>query len=387
MDTNKLNYRGKYSVINGTEIADVNAREALLELNTSLENIREELQIKNVELSIVKTEDKKDAIKIVIDDNEAQVPLPEASLIESATFDQDTHILTIVLANDKDVEVNLGDLVDTYHGSETETTLTRIENGEVLVDVKNGAIKRNLLSNDVIESLDSDKFTEVENISLNELSNGNYIVTNSEDDPCSLGRNGILRATKIDDTSFTQTWTTSLGEALRVVTKSESENEIIYSGDWYKQTFNIDDYLLKSETPKIETVTETDLDSIFTGGWNESYEKDENCELIEYYKTKDFIPEDIVTLPDGEKYCTYDKDTKNKTYYEDGQANFIVYFKNGYTVDQIAVEGTYGEVTLERENIPGELDRMGNAYSITKVKSDLTIRVTSKEKSATPEVE
>ena len=77
MDTNKLNYRGKYSVINGTEIADVNAREALLELNTSLENIREELQnidgVKNVTLSIVKTEDNKDAIKIVIDDNEAQV--------------------------------------------------------------------------------------------------------------------------------------------------------------------------------------------------------------------------------------------------------------------------------------------------------------------------
>ncbi len=63
MDTNKLNYRGKYSVINGTEIADVNAREAILELNTSLENIREDLQnidgVKNVTLSIVKTEDNK----------------------------------------------------------------------------------------------------------------------------------------------------------------------------------------------------------------------------------------------------------------------------------------------------------------------------------------
>ena len=67
MDTNKLNYRGKYSVINGTEIADVNAREALLELNEELQNID---GVKNVTLSIVKTEDNKDAIKIVIDDNE-----------------------------------------------------------------------------------------------------------------------------------------------------------------------------------------------------------------------------------------------------------------------------------------------------------------------------
>ena len=226
MDTNKLNYRGKYSVINGTEIADVNAREALLELNTSLENIREELQnidgVKNVTLSIVKTEDNKDAIKIVIDDNEAQVTLPEASLIESANFNQETHELTIVLANGNDVTVNLSDLVDTYHGSTTETTKTRILNGEVLVDVKDGAIKRNFLSDEVIRSLDSDKFNKVADISLNLLSNGNYIVTNSEEDPCSLGKNGILRATKIDDTSFTQTWTTSLGEALRVVTMSET---------------------------------------------------------------------------------------------------------------------------------------------------------------------
>ena len=65
MDTDKLNYRGKYSVINGTEIADVNAREAIIELNTSLENIG---GIGNVELSIVKTEDNKDAIRITIDD-------------------------------------------------------------------------------------------------------------------------------------------------------------------------------------------------------------------------------------------------------------------------------------------------------------------------------
>ena len=219
MDTDKLNYRGKYSVINGTEIADVNAREALLELNEELQNID---GVKNVTLSIVKTEDHKDAIKIVIDDNEAQVTLPEASLIESANFNQETHVLTIVLANGEDVTVNLSDLVDTYHGATTETTKTRIVNGDILVDVKDGAIKRNFLSDDVLTSLDSDKFNKVADTSLNVLSNGNYIVTNSEEDPCSLGRNGILRATKINEESFTQTWTTSLGEALRVVTMSET---------------------------------------------------------------------------------------------------------------------------------------------------------------------
>ena len=346
MDTNKLNYTGKYSVINGTEIADVNAREAILDLNTSLENIREDLQhvdgVQNVELSIVKTEDNKDAIRIVIDDNVAEVQLPETSLINGATYDQETNDLIFELANGEDIVVNLTDLVDTY--------------------------------------------TEVENISLNALNNGKYIVTNSLENPCSLGVDGILRATKVNENTFTQTWTTSLGEALRVVTKSGSENEIVYSGDWYKQTFNIDDYLLKSEKPTITTVTETDLDSIFTGGWTVNFVKDDNCKEIVYYKTKDFIAEDMVTLTDGEKYCTYDKDTKKKTYYEDGQANFIVYFKNGYTVDQITVEGTHGEIRLERENIPGELESTGNAYNVTKVKSDLTIRVTSKEKSATPEV-
>ena len=946
MDTNKLNYRGKYSVINGTEIADVNAREAILDLNTSLEN---------VQLSIVKTEGNKDAIRITIDDKFSEVPLPEASLINGASFDQKTHELTIVLANGKNIVVNLGDLVDTYRGAATETTETNIVDGKISVDVKDGSIKRNLLSKEVIESLDSDKFNEVENISLNELNNGNFIVTNSLEDPCSLGIDGILRATKVNENTFTQTWTTSLGEALRVVTMRENgietnltitdelgapttytqpgeiklywghtytvsgtlsghilittptdnanaqinkdttiilngvyiysdvdraidydlhdetlkvnvaagtvntlycdlgnpvnnpdamlyssnnlelggtgylsifsntgahgikadrvkiidsphlyidvqhdavhgkantieykkdsngqptaeifdlklaiemkggyiyvanandvfgtdidtepekngsirvnggtikvanvkenifdckgvknsivegfttiiapeafdwstetiriletvsgvpashttkikdiyyykegsdrylgcvlesttttdssgnlvsseiikhyiresdptteltlsgntikvhgyvnkklvlatpstdvtlfqayidggieyratskklyvkvgtavvnsestknilpyenlssyivskdgeaihsyknlkinndrpifikgktgacsshelilngdfdkylsgmtsatwafmgadpdkvqtagnakgfvymtdlhinhrtdkeygkeegiftyyrnqkgnvlidsltmttsshdtrtrwdiasdapsilyiaavvddnnpkyvvgryidshltngdyvipenKNGINYSGAWYKQTFNIDEYLLKSEQPNITTVTKTDLDSIFTGGWTVTFVMDENCELIEYYKTKDFIAEDIVTLIDGEKYCTYDKDTKKKTYYEDGQANFIVYFKNGYTVNQITVDGTYGEVKLERENTQGELDRTGNAYNVTKVQSNLVINITSKVKSATPGV-
>ena len=143
---------------------------------------------------------------------------------------------------------------------------------------------------------------------------------------------------------------------------------------------------IREELQNITTVTKTDLDSIFTGGWTVTFVMDENCELIEYYKTKDFIAEDIVTLIDGEKYCTYDKDTKKKTYYEDGQANFIVYFKNGYTVNQITVDGTYGEVKLERENTQGELDRTGNAYNVTKVQSNLVINITSKVKSATPGV-
>lgn len=181
MDTDKLNYRGKYSVINGTEIADVNARKALLELNASLENIREELQnidgVKNVTLSIVKTEDNKDAIKIVIDDNVAEVQLPETSLINGATYDQETNNLTISLSNGEDIVVNLTDLVDTY--------------------------------------------TEVDNISLNTLNNGNFIVTNSLENPCSLGVNGILHATKVNENTFKQTWTTSLGEALRIVTMIE----------------------------------------------------------------------------------------------------------------------------------------------------------------------
>lgn len=178
MDTNKLNYTGKYSVINGTEIADVNAREAILDLNTSLENIREDLQhidgVQNVELSIVKTEDNKDAIRIVIDDNVAEVQLPETSLINGASYDQETNDLIFELANGEDIVVNLTDLVDTY--------------------------------------------TEVENISLKALSNGKYIVTNSLENPCSLGVNGILHATKVDENTFKQTWTTSLGEALRIVT-------------------------------------------------------------------------------------------------------------------------------------------------------------------------
>ena len=110
MDTNKLNYRGKYSVINGTEIADVNAREAILDLNTSLENIREELQhvdgVQNVELSIVKTENNKDAVRIVIDNNVAEVQLPETSLINGATYDQETNNLTISLSNEEDIVVN-----------------------------------------------------------------------------------------------------------------------------------------------------------------------------------------------------------------------------------------------------------------------------------------
>ena len=155
MDTNKLNFTGKYSVINGTEIADVNAREAILDLNTSLENIREELQhvdgVQNVELSIVKTEDNKDAIRIVIDDNVAEVQLPETSLTRPTT-QPDTQVIPSITTTNEQQNLTIGDGLEIKDGALTTRKyveanpadtgtedLTKLKVGKTIYNIPSGS--------------------------------------------------------------------------------------------------------------------------------------------------------------------------------------------------------------------------------------------------------
>lgn len=231
MDTSKLNYAGKYSVLNGVELADVNARDAILELNTTVGSIQTALSsitgVTSVEAVVVKDADNKDAIKITVDGKTATVTLPEASLINSATFDDETKVMTIELANGEDIDVDLGELVDTYTGGNTATTETTIVDGEIKVNLKAGGVTRALLSSEVKAELDnladkSEVYVAKSGVSLNTLKEGNYKVTNATENPLSLGTSGILKATKIDEENFKQVWTTALGEALRVLKISQT---------------------------------------------------------------------------------------------------------------------------------------------------------------------
>ena len=113
--------------------------------------------------------------------------------------------------------------------------------------------------------------------------------------------------------------------------------------------------------------TDTKTASPFTASFN----CDEGVESVNVYYTQDYTSADETGVTTA---VARDSDTGNPVVTGDGQINFVVVLKNGYTLDSVTAEGAYKNV---------KDTGVENTYRITKVTGAVTINVTT-EKSATP---
>ncbi len=98
---------------------------------------------------------------------------------------------------------------------------------------------------------------------------------------------------------------------------------------------------------------------------------DEGVESVNVYYTQDYTSADETGATTA---VARDSGTGNPVVTGDGQINFVVVLKNGYTLDSVTAEGAYKNV---------KDTGVENTYRITKVTGAVTINVTT-EKSATP---
>lgn len=113
--------------------------------------------------------------------------------------------------------------------------------------------------------------------------------------------------------------------------------------------------------------TDTKTASPFTANFN----CDEGVESVNVYYTQDYTSADETGVTTA---VARDSGTGNPVVTGDGQINFVVVLKNGYTLDSVTAEGAYKNV---------KDTGVVNTYRITKVTGAVTINVTT-EKSATP---
>lgn len=108
-------------------------------------------------------------------------------------------------------------------------------------------------------------------------------------------------------------------------------------------------------------------------GYTVSFIVDEHT-TVTVYATQ----EDMTSGANGEVSTTAkskDGDTGVITS-NDGQVNFVLSFSEGYEIDTISVDGSYNKVKGSGDTL------VENGYRITKVASDLTVTITTKEKDA-----
>ncbi len=113
--------------------------------------------------------------------------------------------------------------------------------------------------------------------------------------------------------------------------------------------------------------TDTKTASPFTA----NFACDEGVESVNVYYTQDYTSADETGVT---TVVARDSGTGNPVVTGDGQINFVVVLKNGYTLDSVTAEGAYKNV---------KDTGVENTYRITKVTGAVTINVTT-EKSATP---
>lgn len=113
--------------------------------------------------------------------------------------------------------------------------------------------------------------------------------------------------------------------------------------------------------------TDTKTASPFTA----NFVCDEGVESVNVYYTQDYTSADETGVTTA---VARDSGTGNPVVTGDGQVNFVVVLKNGYTLDSVTAEGAYKNV---------KDTGVENTYRITKVTGAVTINVTT-EKSATP---
>ncbi len=113
--------------------------------------------------------------------------------------------------------------------------------------------------------------------------------------------------------------------------------------------------------------TDTKTASPFTA----NFACDEGVQSVNVYYTQDYTSADETGVTTA---VARDSGTGNPVVTGDGQINFVVVLKNGYTLDSVTAEGAYKNV---------KDTGVENTYRITKVTGAVTINVTT-EKSATP---
>lgn len=113
--------------------------------------------------------------------------------------------------------------------------------------------------------------------------------------------------------------------------------------------------------------TDTKTASPFTA----NFVCDEGVESVNVYYTQDYTSADETGATTA---VARDSGTGNPVVTGDGQINFVVVLKNGYTLDSVTAEGAYKNV---------KDTGVENTYRITKVTGAVTINVTT-EKSAKP---
>ena len=113
--------------------------------------------------------------------------------------------------------------------------------------------------------------------------------------------------------------------------------------------------------------TDTKTASPFTA----NFVCDEGVQSVNVYYTQDYTSADETGVTTA---VARDSSTGNPVVTGDGQINFVVVLKNGYTLDSVTAEGAYKNV---------KDTGVENTYRITKVTGAVTINVTI-EKSATP---
>ncbi len=113
--------------------------------------------------------------------------------------------------------------------------------------------------------------------------------------------------------------------------------------------------------------TDTKTASPFTA----NFACDEGVQSVNVYYTQDYTSADETGATTA---VARDSGTGNPVVTGDGQINFVVVLKNGYTLDSVTAEGAYKNV---------KDTGVENTYRITKVTGAVTINVTT-EKSATP---
>ena len=113
--------------------------------------------------------------------------------------------------------------------------------------------------------------------------------------------------------------------------------------------------------------TDTKTASPFTA----NFACDEGVQSVNVYYTQDYTSADETGVTTA---VARDSGTGNPVVTGDGQINFVVVLKNGYTLNSVTAEGAYKNV---------KDTGVENTYRITKVTGAVTINVTT-EKSATP---
>jgi len=130
--------------------------------------------------------------------------------------------------------------------------------------------------------------------------------------------------------------------------------------------------ITKIESDLTITITSKaeDAEEDFTGQFLATFVYDDFV-TVEVFKTQDYT--------DGEETNTaYARNATTGTLTNDGngQINFVLDFVIGYTLDSIVITGTYKNLKYPADT------GVTNGYRITKIESDLTITITSKEKTA-----